>query len=129
MSFGELPEVIQRYLNAYEAMDVDLLLSCLSDDIMFINISNHTEQMDLRGKDRFREVASQSAKAFESRRQDVTDVIADKETGRYAITILFRGILGVDMDEDMKAGYELVLKGVSFMTVKDGLISQITDFS
>lgn len=129
MAHPDLPDVISRYLAAYQAMDVASLLACLTDDIHFENLSNHAGQIKIDGLAHFKEVATQSAYAFSERHQTVLDVVADPSAGRYAIQIVFRGILSVDMGEDLPAGSELTMQGVSLMTVAGDKISRIIDFS
>ena len=129
MAHPDLPKVIASYLAAYQAMDVAGLLACLTDDIHFENLSNHAGQVSLDGLDHFKEIATQSAHAFTSRTQTVLDVVADPSQGRYAVQIEFRGVLASDMGEDLQAGTEIAMQGISLMTVTGDKISRIIDFS
>ena len=129
MAHPDLPDVINRYLDAYETKDVSMLIDCLDEHVYFENVSNHAGQMSMEGRERFREVAEHSAGAFSARRQEVRDVIADQDNGRYAIELLFHGTLAVDMGDDMKAGTEIHLRGVSLMSVVGDKITRILDLS
>lgn len=131
MAIQFLPAVIQRYLKAYSEKNVDAVVECLSPDVRFENVSNHSGQMSLEGRDRFREVAGQSVGAFSERRQDVLDAVGsgDQQNGRWAIEIELHATLAVDMGEQMPKGSHMHLRGISFITIKDGLITKITDFS
>lgn len=131
MTHPALPAIIAQYLGAYEAMDVEALVGCLAEDVVFENISNHAGQMKIEGREKFREVAVQSTAAFSERRQEVKDVVGsgDASNGRWAVEILFQGTLATDMGEGMPAGTHFNLRGVSLISVANGKITQISDFS
>jgi ketosteroid isomerase-like protein len=52
-----LDDVIARYIQSYNARDIDGMLDCVTDDVVFENISNAGGSMRLDGKDMMRQVA------------------------------------------------------------------------
>ena len=49
-----LNDVINRYLACYNARDIDGMLDCVTQDVVFENISNTGQSMRLDGKDMMR---------------------------------------------------------------------------
>jgi hypothetical protein len=66
-----LPDVVIRYLEAYNRRDVAALVACVTDDVIFENVSNAGDSMALKGRDAFLKLAAQSATLFSVRRQIV----------------------------------------------------------
>lgn len=122
----ELPEVVSSYINAYNRLDVDSMLSCVSDDLIFENVSNSGPSLRLEGRYAFAELARQSADAFHSRRQRVRNSVASTEG--VALEIDWEGTPKVDMGS-FKAGVQVCMRGASFMTISDGKLTRITDLS
>ena len=67
-----LDDVINRYLACYNARDIDGMLDCVTEDVVFENISNTGQSMRLDGRDMMRQVAELSGNAFSYRRQRST---------------------------------------------------------
>jgi len=51
-------ELIERYIAAYNAFDVDGMLAVMSDDLVFRNVSNGETTMEIEGKCVFRRCRS-----------------------------------------------------------------------
>ena len=62
-----IPEIIQRYLDAYNARDVDALLDAVTDDVVFEHVSVAADPVRVEGKAALGDLARQSAAAFSSR--------------------------------------------------------------
>ena len=45
-----LDEIIRRYIASYNDRDIDAMLACVTDDVVFENISNAGQSMRLDGK-------------------------------------------------------------------------------
>ncbi len=119
--------MISDYVAAYNAFDVDGMLTHLHQEIRFQNISGDEVNLATEG---IREFAAQaeSAKAyFKERRQSITalSVEGDKVT----IDIDYFGLLAIDLPNGMKAGDTLELQGQSVFEFSEGKIVSITDRS
>ena len=68
-SYAVLDEIIRRYIASYNDRDIDAMLACVTDDVVFENISNAGQSMRLDGKAMMRQVAEVSGNAFSYRRQ------------------------------------------------------------
>lgn len=123
-----LPGVVKAYLDAYNRMDVDALLACVTDDVRFENHSNASpESVVLDGKPALAELARQSLGVFREREQRVIDAVVSGD--RVALRIAFRATIADAPPEGWTAGQALALHGSSFLTLRDGRIAAIVDLS
>lgn len=120
----ELPEIIQRYLNAYNLRDAEALVDCVSHDVVFENVSNSGQPLKLQGRDDFAELARQAVTMFSSRNQAVRRAVVGGNEA--ALEIDWSGTPAVDLGP-LKAGAEVKLRGASFFTMTDGKITHIVD--
>ena len=60
----ELETIIERYIKSYNARDIDGMLECVTNDVIFENISNTGQSMRLEGKDAMGQVAELSCNAL-----------------------------------------------------------------
>lgn len=127
MTNTDLPDLIERYLVAYNAFDVESMLALLSQDVVFENFLGDQLTASTKGADQFRELAQQSATMFSEREQRVTGVTIQPQST--VVDIAYRGRLAVDVPDGPAAGTVLDLKGQSEFWFKDGLISKIVDRS
>ena len=121
-----VPEIVRKYIDAYNRRDVAALLACVADDIVFENISNSSMSMKVEGKAAFAELAERAAIIFTNRRQVISNAVV--EGGRVAMEVDWTGIPAVDLGS-MKAGEPIAMRGASFMTVSEGLLTRIVDLS
>lgn len=63
---------IGDYMEAYYQNDVDGMLACLTEDVVFKSISNGIVDTEANGKAAFAKLATAGVQAFESRQQTVT---------------------------------------------------------
>ena len=120
-------EIIERYIEAYNTFDIDLMLSLLHPDVRFKNLSNGEINAQTVGKSEFESLARQSATLFKTRTQTVKsfEITGDNVT----IEINFYAVLAKALSNDIKAGDKLALQGTSEFIFKDGLIWSIIDES
>jgi ketosteroid isomerase-like protein len=121
-----LPEIILSYIDAYNRKDVAALMACVADNIVFENVSNSGPSMKIEGRTAFEELAEQAAKMFKNRHQTISNAVVDG--GRVALEVDWTGTPAVDLGS-MKAGEPIIMRGASFMTVTDGLLTRIVDLS
>ncbi len=126
MNPDEKKALIDRYLIAYNAFDIEAMLALLHPEIKFKNISGGKVNASASGIGEFRKLAEQSKKLFSSRQQTMTKF---EDTGeRTMIEVKFRGVLAMDFN-GMKQEHVLELIGRSEFQFRDGLICKITDMS
>ena len=123
----EEKRIIEDYIEAYNAFDVEAMLSLLSPDVQFKNISNGVVDTEASGIDELRRLAIQSASLFSERKQTIT---AWKKSGEWVeVAIDYQARLKADLPNGLKAGDRLALKGRSTFRLKAGRIAAITDES
>lgn len=121
-----LPGVVHSYLEAYDSMDVAALVNCVSDTVVFENVSNAGQSIRIEGREAFAELAGRAATTLECRKQTVRTAIVDG--GNVALDIDWTGTPAVDLGS-MRAGAEISMRGASFITITDGKLARIVDLS
>ena len=122
-----LDEVIARYIASYNARDIDGMIGCVTDDVVFENISNTGQSMRLDGKDMMRQVADLSGNAFSYRRQRLVNVVTG--AGKAAAEIEFEGKAAVDLPNGIRAGETVKIRGASFFEFRGNLLCRIAGYS
>ncbi|MEL6781952.1 MAG: nuclear transport factor 2 family protein [Pseudomonadota bacterium] len=122
-----IEDIITRYVANYNARDVDAMLDCVAEDVVFENISNTGQSMRLEGKAAMRQVAELSGNAFSYRRQRIINLVIGAE--KASAEIEFEGKAAVDLPNGVRAGETIRLKGASFFEFKGGKLSRIADYS
>lgn len=120
-------ELVDRYITAYNAFDIDGMLMLLSADIRFENHSGGQLTAAATGIDEFRQLAQQSKALFSEREQRVAALRIGQ--GSAIADIAFRGVLAADVPGGPATGTVLELQGTSEFTFDDGRISRIVDRS
>jgi len=122
-----MKDLIDRYLAAYNAFDVDGMLSLLSRDVRFENHSGGQLTAATDGIDGFRQLAEQARSLFSEREQRITALEFGDDAA--IATIAYRGRLAVDVPDGPSAGTVLDLEGRSEFSFGDGQITKIVDRS
>lgn len=123
----KLPDVIASYIDAYNRKDVDGMLACLSENVLFRNISQGVVSAEAADKATFAEMAKSGVAAFESRKQMVTNAITVAD-----ITLLeidYSAVVAADLPNGWKRGQKLSFAGASAFQIQDGKIVSIVDQS
>jgi ketosteroid isomerase-like protein len=119
--------VVDRYLAAYNAFDVDGIVAAMHPDVEFEDVSSGRVTTSARGREELRALAERAVTLFRSRRQTIRDYAEDGDTAR--ITIDYEGVLAADLGPGLRAGDTLRLTGRSTFTLRDGLIVRLVDES
>ena len=119
--------IIEQYLSSYNARDIEGMLACVTDDVIFENISNTGQSMRLEGKAAMGQVAELSCNAFSYRRQRLISLV--HAAGRAAAEVEFEGKAAVDLPNGVRAGETMKLRGASFFEMRGNLLSRIADYS
>ncbi len=120
-------ELFQGYIDAYNARDVDRMLSHFAENCVFENISAGKLTVRTQGKPELERLARKSAAAFGWRDQRLQTVLQEQQM--LVAEIEFRGELKSDFGPDMKAGTVLQLRGVSVVQFAGRKIARLTDYS
>ena len=121
------PTIVARYIDAYNRMNVQAMLDCLSGDVRFINRSNGETTNETHGIEAFRALAEQGVQLFAEREQTILDCIAIDD--RAAVRIGYRAKVKTDLPNGWKAGQEVKMTGTSFFMISEGKISEVIDAS
>jgi hypothetical protein len=121
----QLPDVIARYITAYNAMNVPDMVACLARDVVFRNVSDGTVDAETADRTAFAELAELGRRAFSERTQAVTNAITVLDTTLVEIDYTAR--IATDLPNGWKAGQTVAFKGASEFTLRDGLIARIVD--
>lgn len=122
-----LEDIITRYIDCYNARDIGGMLACVTDDVVFENISNSGQSMLLEGKEKMEQVAILSGNAFSYRRQRLINIILG--AGKAAAEIEFEGKAAVDLPNGVPAGDTVKIRGASFFEFRGNLMCRIADYS
>ena len=122
-----VPTIVARYIDAYNRMNVQAMLDCLSGDVRFINRSNGETTNETHGIEAFRALAEQGVQLFAEREQTILDCIAIDD--RAAVRIGYRAKVKADLPNGWKAGQEIEMTGTSFFVISEGKISEVIDAS
>lgn len=120
-------DIINRYISSYNDRDIEGMLDCVTEDVIFENISNAGQSMKLVGRAQMGEVAELSGNAFSYRRQRLINLVIG--TGKAAAEIEFEGKAAVDLPNGVRAGETVKIRGASFFEFRGRLLSRIADYS
>jgi hypothetical protein len=120
-------ELIDRYLAAYNAFDVEAMLAQLDPAVRFENIANGHLTAEASGIEAFRQLAEQSKTLFSEREQRVTNLARQGAT--LVADIAWRGRLAADIPDGPKAGTVLEMTGRSEFGFGADAIVKIVDRS
>jgi len=127
MGSSDIQDLVDRYLVAYNAFDIDGMVSLLSPDVRFENYSGGQLTAATSGIEEFRQLAEQSRSLFSEREQRITHLELGHESA--VATIAYRGKLAKDIPDGPPAGTLLDLQGRSEFSFGNGRISKIVDRS
>lgn len=119
--------LIERYLAAYNAFDIEGMLAVLHPDVTFENIAGGQVTAAAHDRDEFGALAKHAATLFTSRRQTIRQY---EPTARGAeVEIDYEGVLATDIGPELSAGTTLRLVGRSTFEIRDGCITRLVDES
>jgi hypothetical protein len=120
-------DLIDRYLAAYNAFDIEAMLAQLDPAIQFENHSGGVLTAQTAGIEAFRQLAEQSRQLFSEREQRVTALTQDGEV--LVAEIAWRGRLAADVPDGPPAGTLIEMAGRSEFAFGAGGIARIVDRS
>lgn len=127
MSPTEIRTLVDRYIDAYNRMDVRDMLANVHPQVEFRNISAGVVSASTNGVAELRSLAQQSLSLFSERHQKIESF---EIQGPVAVAaIAFRAVVAADLPNGLKKGQVLTLSGRSEFEFQDGAILRITDIS
>jgi hypothetical protein len=124
-------DLIDRYLAAYNAFDIEAMLAQLDPAIRFENYAGGQLTADASGIDAFRRLAEQSKGLFSEREQRVTRLTESVTPSGATLVaqIAWRGRIAADIPGGPPAGTLLEMRGVSEFGFGGGAITKVVDRS
>ena len=119
--------VIERYLAAYNAFDIDGMLAVLAPGVRFENLAGETVNAEASGIDAFRSLAEHGSQLFSAREQRLVSLAFEGDTA-YA-DIDWRGTFAVDVPDGPRAGSTVALQGRTEFTFDGARIAKLVDRS
>ncbi len=127
MNESSKKDLIERYLAAYNAFDVDSMLALLSQDIRFENYCGNVLTAEATGRDEFRRLAERASTLFSEREQRIAALQFNHDAA--IATIDYHGTLAMDIPEGPVAGTVIDLQGSSEFSFDHDRIVRIVDRS
>ncbi|MFT3722381.1 MAG: nuclear transport factor 2 family protein [Hyphomonadaceae bacterium] len=124
---SDVAALVRRYVDRYNANDVDGMLDCCSDDVVFETITNPGGSLKLNGKDEMREVIEATTRAFRERRHEVVAILVDGQ--RAAAETLFSGIAAAELGHQVRPGEHVSIRGATIFELRDNRLARICDYS
>ncbi|OCX65776.1 hypothetical protein BFP70_06425 [Thioclava sp. SK-1] len=122
-----IPALIERYIDAYNAMDIGAMLAMMPENIHFRSIVDGATYAQAHGKLEFSQMATFAISAFKWRRQVITHAITVAD--HTLIEVDYFGEPAMDLPNGWKAGQEIAFKGRSSFRISGQHITQIIDQS
>lgn len=119
-------QLVEDYIEFYNNQNVPAMMLLFADDVVFESISNSGETTKTTSKRELEQLAKSSLQFFKERKQTPINWIVDEK--RIAIEIDYRAVLAKDLSKDLKTGTVIKIRGASFFTFNNGLITRLTDY-
>ena len=124
---SDVATLVRRYVDRYNSNDVDGMLDCCADDVVFETVSNPGGSIRLSGKDEMREVIEATTRAFRERRHEVVTILVDGE--RAAAETVFSGVAAAELGQHVRPGEHVSIRGATMFELKGNKLSRICDYS
>jgi hypothetical protein len=119
--------LIERYIDAYNGLDVDAMLANIHCEVIFENYTAGKLSVRTLGIDELRHLAESSRGLFSGRRQTITGY--SEVDGTAHVQIFFEGTFALDLPNGVRAGQRIAMPGRSEFRERDGLLIYIADHS
>jgi steroid delta-isomerase-like uncharacterized protein len=123
----DVAALVRRYVERYNANDVDGMLDCCAENVVFETISNPGGSIRLNGKAEMREVIEATTRAFRERRHEVVAILV--EGRRAAAETAFSGVAAAEMGQFVRPGEHVSIRGASMFEVSEDKLVRICDYS
>ena len=120
--------VVRDYIDAYNNLDIERMVENMAEDVSFTNVSSEEITMETNSKAEFIQQAEEATDIFSERKQSIKNIhVIDNII---EVELNYRGVIGKDVMDILKAGDIIEVEGKSVFTFNDeGLISDLKDIS
>lgn len=124
---SEIAALVRRYVERYNANDVEGMLECCDDNVVFESVTNPGGSIKLNGKGEMRDVLEATTRAFRERRHQLIGMIVEGE--RAAAETVFSGVAAAELGEDVRLGDHVSIRGATIFESRNGRLERICDYS
>lgn len=124
---SEVAALVRRYVERYNSNDVEGMLDCCAEDVVFETVNNPGGSIRLTGKHEMREILEATARAFRERRHELVRIIVDGE--RAAAETVFSGVAAAELGQSIRLGEHISIRGATIFELRDGRLGRICDYS
>jgi steroid delta-isomerase-like uncharacterized protein len=124
---SDVATLVRRYVDRYNSNDVDGMLECCAEDVVFETVTNPGGSIKLNGKDEMREVIEATTRAFRERRHEVVNILVDGE--KAAAETVFSGVAAAELGNHVRPGEHVSIRGATLFELKNNKLSRICDYS
>lgn len=122
-----IADLVERYVTLSNHDDIDGVLACCADNVMFETVMNPRGSMRLQGKDQLREVLAGTMAAFKDRSHRLASVIV--QDNRVAAETVFTGTALAELGDGVSPGDQVAIRGATIFEIENNLIARICDYS
>lgn len=122
-----IASLVRRYIDRYNADDVEGMLACCADDVSFETVANLGGASRFDGKEDMRDILSATMRAFRNRCHTLSSLICDGD--RAAAETVFSGVATAQLAHDVREGDEITIRGVTIFEARDGRLTRVCDYS
>jgi len=124
---SDVAALVRRYVERYNSNDVEGMLECCADDVVFETVTNPGGSIRLNGKDEMREVIEATTRAFRERRHEVIAMIVDGQ--RAAAETIFSGVAAAELGQAVRTGEHVSIRGATIFELRNNRLARICDYS
>ena len=124
---SDVAALVRRYVERYNSNDVEGMLDCCSDDVVFETITNPGGSIRLNGKNEMREIIEATTRAFLERRHELVGIIVDGQ--RAAAETVFSGVAAAELGQSVRQGEHISIRGATIFELRDNRLARICDYS
>jgi steroid delta-isomerase-like uncharacterized protein len=124
---SDVAALVRRYVERYNANDVDGMLDCCAEDVVFESVTNPGGSIRLNGKNEMREVIEATTRAFRERKHEVVAILVDGQ--RAAAETLFSGVAAAELGHYVRPGEHVSIRGATMFELRDDKLARICDYS
>lgn len=126
-NMAEIAKLIRTYVDCYNLDDLEGMLACCEDSVVFETVSNPGGSILLKGKDELREILVATRQAFTSRKHDLVRLVVDGETA--AAESIFSGVAAASLSSSVRMGDHVSIRGATFFEMGEDRLGRICDYS
>jgi hypothetical protein len=122
-----MKKIVDQYFKAYNEFDLEGMMKNIHRDVVFKNYAGEEINLELNGKPAFRTQIEQAFALFKNREMKIVeqkfgdDIVENK--------IDFKGVLAVDISDELKKFDLIKLQSKSIFKFKNGKIISIEDIN